>query len=283
MRRVHWLFLLIVAIEVVTLAARAALVAEGGGGMERFGLRAMGPLGGAVSAVAGGAGALTVPLRSRAVLLRENDELRREIEGQRVALLRQQTLEEEIERLAAAIDFGRAHGGALRFHLANVIYADYTSWLRTLLVHAPGASPRRDQAVVSNQGIVGRVVTAAQGYARVQLILDRSASVGAELERTERQGVVRGDGHGGLAMDFVPRQVDVRPLDRVVTAGIDGVFPPGLAIGTVTAVSPGHDELFHQIALAPAVDFGRLNAVYLVDLPRPPGDLGTDSGVRDGS
>lgn len=281
MRRLHGLFLLVVAAEVVTLAARAPLVGDSGGGLERFGLRAVSPLGAVVDNVARRAGAATTPLRTRSALLRENEELRQEVERQRLELLRKQSLEEEVQRLAAALDFGRAHQGALRFHVADVIYVDYTSWLRTLLVRAPGAQPRFKQGVVSSQGVVGRVVNAVQSYARVQLILDRSASVGAELERTQRQGLVHGDGRGGLAMDFVQQQVDVRPLDVVVTAGIDGVFPPGLPVGTVTSVTPG-DGLFHQIALAPAVDFGRLGAVYLLDIPPPPAELDAGDEEQDG-
>jgi rod shape-determining protein MreC len=269
MRRWPWLFVLVVAGEVVLLARRAA-TSDRGVGLEELGLRAIAPLGRLVTAAGHGGATLGSAFRGRTSLLRENEKLRAELERQRLELLRRQSLEEEVERLAAAVDFGRAEGGALRFHVAEVIYADYNSWLRTLLVRAPGAAPRRNQGVVASQGVVGRVVAAGGDYARVQLVLDLTAAVGAELERTERQGVVRGDGRGGLAMDFVPRQADVQLLDVVVTAGIDGVFPPGLPVGVVTAVSAGDGELFHRIALAPAVDFGRLGAVYLLDTPAPP-------------
>jgi rod shape-determining protein MreC len=263
----------VVIAQVVAMAARAPLVAEGGDGVERFGLRMVAPLGAVVDAGAGIGAALASSLQTPRDLRRENDALRREVERQRIELLRRQSLEEEIQRLAAAVDFDRAHGGALRFHVAEVLYVDHASWLRTMLVRAPGARPRQNQAAVSTGGVVGRVVAASAEFARVQLILDRSSSIGAELERTERQGVVRGDGEGGLVMDFVPRQVDVRPGDRVLTAGIDGVYPPGLEVGTVTAVGPGDDQLFHRIALAPAADFGGLGAVYLLDRPAPPPEL----------
>ena len=282
MRQLPWLFLLVVAGELVILARAAASIGDRGVGLEELGLRAVAPLGHVVAAASRRGAAVVTPFRTRGALLRENEELRREVERQRLELLRRETLEEEVERLAAAVDYGRAHG-ALRFHVAEVIYADYTSWLRTLLVRSSGATPRHNQGVVSSEGVVGRVVAAAGGYARVQLVLDRSAAVGAELQRTERQGVVRGDGRGGLAMDFVPRQVDVQALDLVVTAGIDGVFPPGLPVGVVTAVRPGDGELFHHIELAPAVDFGRLGAVYLLDQPVPPAELRSDPGVPDGT
>jgi rod shape-determining protein MreC len=133
-----------------------------------------------------------------------------------------------------------------------------------LVVDAGGYSPRENQPVVSPLGLVGRVVVAAGRYGKVQLVTDRAAAVGAMLERTRRQGVVRGDGQGGLEMDYVPAQADVAVGDRVVTAGIDGVFPRGVPVGRVTRVEPG-SELFHRILLAPAVDLAELDQTYLVD------------------
>ena len=85
------------------------------------------------------------------------------------------------------------------------------------------------------------------------------------IDRTRRPGVVRGVGAGSLELDFVSLQADVQVGDRVVTAGIDGVYPRGLPVGTVVDVRPG-EELFHRIRLRPAVDMGQLDLVYL--LPR---------------
>jgi len=75
---------------------------------------------------------------------------------------------------------------------------------------------------------------------------------------------VRGDGAGGLVMDYVPLQAAVEIGDRVLTAGIDGVYPRGVPIGTVVRVDPG-SELFHSIVVAPAVDFGLLDEAYVLE------------------
>jgi rod shape-determining protein MreC len=92
--------------------------------------------------------------------------------------------------------------------------------------------------------------------------------------------VVRGDGTGTLVLDYVPHQADVRPGDRVLTAGIDGVYPRGIPIGAVSAVEPG-GQLFHAIEVAPAVDLGSLDRVYLLETrPIPPGTLEPERGAR---
>ncbi len=126
--------------------------------------------------------------------------------------------------------------------------------------------------VVSPVGLVGRLVLVAPPYAKVQLITDRSASVGAMIERTRRQGVVRGTQSGALELDFVPLQSDVRVGDRVRTAGIDGIYARGIPVGTVVSVEPG-SELFHRIQLRPAVDFGRLDQVFVVERETVPEEI----------
>ena len=92
------------------------------------------------------------------------------------------------------------------------------------------------------------------------------------IERTRRQGIVRGAGRDGSTLDYVPLQADVQVGDRVLTSGIDGVYPRGIPIGTVVAVEPG-GELFHPIQLAPAVDFGRLDQVFVLLADSLPGRL----------
>jgi rod shape-determining protein MreC len=183
--------------------------------------------------------------------------------------MRLQDLEDESRRLAAALDFAR--DSAERMEVAAVVYIDHASWLRTLVVHGRPGRLRLDQPVIATPGLVGRVMATAGGYAKVQLVTDRASSVGAMLESTRRQGVVRGDGSGGLEMDYVPLQAPVEVGERVFTAGIDLVFPRGIPVGVVRSVERGN-ELFHRIRLTPAVDFGRLDQVYVLDRPPlPPG------------
>ena len=83
------------------------------------------------------------------------------------------------------------------------------------------------------------------------------------IERTHRQGVVKGAGRGSLELDYISLQADVRVGDEVTTAGIDGIYPRGIPVGTIAAVIPG-DELFHEIRVIPKVDFGKLDQVYVL-------------------
>ena len=152
-----------------------------------------------------------------------------------------------------------------------MVYVDHASWLQTLSVHARAPGGARSP-VTSADGLVGRVILTEGSYAKVQLVTDRASGVGAMIERTRRQGIVRGAGRDGLTLEYVPLQADVQVGDRVVTSGTDGLYPRGVPIGTVVSVEPG-GELFHSVQLAPAVDFGQLDQVFLLLADSLPGRL----------
>jgi rod shape-determining protein MreC len=83
---------------------------------------------------------------------------------------------------------------------------------------------------------------------------------------------------GELLLDFIPRQAEIEIGERVLTAGIDGVYPRGIPVGVVASVEPG-DEVFHRVVVAPAVDFSRLSFVYLLESETVPGELAKEGSV----
>lgn len=237
------------------------------GVLEEVSLRALGPAARGVRSVASIFSAFAERAAQRRQLAADNERLRAEVRELRRDRLRLDALAREVDRLSAAVEYKKTSPYSLS--VADVVYADHSAWLRTLVVHGTAGAARANTPVVTEDGLVGRVLTTAGEYARVQLITDRAASLGAVLERAGRQGVLRGAADGRLELDFVPRQIEVALGDRVLTAGIDGVYPAGLPIGTVVEVTPG-SELFHQILVAPAVDFRRLDRVLLLDYQAPP-------------
>ncbi|MBI4160992.1 MAG: rod shape-determining protein MreC [Acidobacteria bacterium] len=132
-----------------------------------------------------------------------------------------------------------------------------------------GVGPR--MPVVSPAGLVGQVRTVSGAKATVHLILDRNSGVAVLTQRSRVQGVVSGGGSSGnLWMEFVVRGADVRPGDLVLTSGLDGVYPKGIPVGTVTRVWQD-GGLTQQVELEPAVPFRRLEEVLI--LLKPPEEL----------
>jgi rod shape-determining protein MreC len=105
----------------------------------------------------------------------------------------------------------------------------------------------------------------------VQLLVDRNAAAGALIERSRAQGIVMGSGDTRLRLEYVSEVADVVVGDLVVTSGIDGIFPKGFTIGSVTAVDKSGGA-YRQITVQPAVDFSTLEEVLVVLTPTPAQD-----------
>lgn len=233
-------------------------------------LRVTAPLAGAVSSLRGAASGALQTVRNWGGLRRENRRLRREVEDLELRLLRLYGLEGDVRRLEDAVEYERR--AARPVALADVTYSETRGLLRSLVIRLAKGEAEYNQPVVVPEGIVGRVIHAAGPWARVQLVTDREAWVGAMITRTRRQGLVSGGAEGELELVEIPLQEDVRVGDEVVTSGTDGIYPRGLPIGTVRGVEPG-GELFHRVELAPAVDPEQLIQVYLLPARSWPDEL----------
>lgn len=260
-RQIASIFVLLLVAQLILLGARVPDDGEAGSPLGRQVLRLLAPFGRLTAGLAERAANVSEGLKQRQTLLEENRSLRDELARLRLERTRLLGLEREVDNLALALGQVRRAPGAMR--PATVVYLDQRSWLSTMVLYT-GASAEPNQPAVAATGLVGRVVDTAGPYARVQLLADPGAGVGAMLETSRRQGLLRGAGGGRLVLDYVPRQTEVAIGEPVLTAGIDGVYPPGILIGTVAAVEPG-SELFFSIAVTPTVDFAALSQVFLLE------------------
>jgi len=159
---------------------------------------------------------------------------------------------------------------------ANVIAGDATGIFRTLTIDKGSSSGlRKDMAVIAPAGVVGRIVEPPSLYAaKVQLLIDKEAGAGAIIERSGVGGVVVGqdrDNEPPLDLQFVSNLSDAKVGDRLVTSGLDSIFPRGITIGTLVKVEKGVG-LYKRIAVAPAVDFAEIGTVLVVlDPPQTTG------------
>jgi rod shape-determining protein MreC len=120
-----------------------------------------------------------------------------------------------------------------------------------------------DMAVITANGIVGKVLLASPSESQVLLISDQSSGVGAILEKTRLQGVLRGTSNGQIILERVMADEQVTPGETVLTSGGDQIFPKGLPVGTVMQVDNGKD-LFLNIKIKPAASLSRLEEVLVL-------------------
>jgi rod shape-determining protein MreC len=120
-----------------------------------------------------------------------------------------------------------------------------------------------DMAVITAGGIVGKVLRVYPSTSLVLMINDQTSGVGAMLEKSRLQGVLKGTSEGTVTLERVMSDEQVAPGDTVLSSGGDQIFPKGLPVGTVTKVSPGREN-FLNIQVKPAADLGRLEEVLVV-------------------
>jgi rod shape-determining protein MreC len=120
-----------------------------------------------------------------------------------------------------------------------------------------------DMAVITAGGIVGKVLRVYPSTSLILMINDQSSGVGALLEKSRLQGVLRGTSNGEVLLDRVMSDEQVAVGDTVLSSGGDQIFPKGLPVGSVSNVSPGK-EMFLNIRVKPAADLSRLEEVLVV-------------------
>ena len=148
---------------------------------------------------------------------------------------------------------------------AEVIGRDALGWFKTILINkGKNDNLYRNQAVVTHQGIVGRCIEVADTTSRVMMITDINSSVDALIQRSRSRGIVEGTGSTMCELKYIAGTDDVEVGDLVVTAGLCGIFPKGLSIGTVKHVEKKPHDLFQSVMLEPSSSLNKLEEVSLL-------------------
>jgi rod shape-determining protein MreC len=194
----------------------------------------------------------------------ENRRLRDEIRRMRVEALWVTEATDENRRLRRLLELrNRLPVATLT---GEVIGREWGGWVRSLTVNrGRGDDVKRLTAVISPDGLVGRIVEVRAGNSVVQVLTDPSSTVGAHSVRTRTPGIVEGEPRGTIRFKYMARDgAGLAVDDVIVTSGQGGVFPRGVPIGRVRAIDDRGSALFHYALIAPIVDFARVDEVLFV-------------------
>lgn len=193
----------------------------------------------------------------------ENKGLRERLRALQAEHHRDREIELENQRLQRLLDF---HGDLpSEVVTARVIGKDASGTLQSLVLdRGERDGIRSGMAVVCADGVVGRIAQASPHAARVLLISDHNSGVDALVQRTRARGIVEGALTGACSMKYVKRSEQVDLDDRVVTSGLDGIFPKGILIGRVSGVTRKDVGLFQVADVQPAADFAKLEEVLVL-------------------
>lgn len=151
---------------------------------------------------------------------------------------------------------------------AQVIGRDATNWYRGIILNKgqqDGVQP--DMGVITPAGVVGRVVKSTASTSVVLLVSDPNNAIAGLIQRTRDEGIVEGTRSGRARLKYIPLLSSIHAGDRVVTSGLAGAFPRGLAIGTVTQIEKQEGDLFQSAEVEPEVDLTKLDEVLVIRAP----------------
>jgi rod shape-determining protein MreC len=192
----------------------------------------------------------------------ENRDLKAQIEQMRLEQVRLNEDAAQAHRLQTLLAFKEQF--ISKTVAAQVIGSSGSDLSRVVYIDkGENSGIQRDMAVITANGIVGKVLLAYPSESQVLLISDQSSGVGAILEKTRLQGVLRGTSAGQIVLEKVMADEQVTPGENVLTSGGDQIFPKGLPVGTVMEVDKGKD-LFLNIKIKPAASLSRLEEVLVL-------------------
>jgi rod shape-determining protein MreC len=207
----------------------------------------------------------------------ENRQLKQQIEQMRLEQVRLSEDAEQAHRLQHLLAFREQF--IAKTVAAQVIGSGGSDLSRIIYIDKGGNDGvKRDFAVITANGIVGKVLEVFPTVSQVLLINDQTSGVGAMLEKSRLQGVLKGTPDGEVVLQRVMSDEKVAVGDTVLSSGGDRIFPKGLPVGTVSKVSPGR-EMFLNIQVKPTADLSRLEEVLVVT-EKQEQDAVVDSGVR---
>ena len=199
---------------------------------------------------------------------RENEELKRENGALKLQITQLQSKASEADRLAGLLKF-RQTNMDVPMVAARVIFWSADSASQTIyLDRGERDGIRRNMGVITPDGVVGKVSESYKDTSQVLLLTDKESGVGAMLVDSRVQKPVGGTGESLLIMKYISNEdSSVNPGDRIVTSGMDRIFPPDLPVGTIADIKPGNT--FKQIRVRPAANLERLEEVFVLLTMKP--------------
>lgn len=210
---------------------------------------------------------LTTP-RDIAQLRAENERLQQALQRLEAEQVRYAEIELENERLRRLLGFVEEHPdytvrGA---NVVGIVLGEDPALPVTRLILNVGKNRgiRAGMPVVTEVGLVGRIVEVHETTSVVLPITAAESAVNAVVQSSRQVGVVRGQGTPVLVMEYLPLDAQVQVGDLVLTSGLGAVFPPKVLIGQVVGVQRHTYDMYQTVEIRPAVNLNQLEEVLVL-------------------
>jgi len=202
--------------------------------------------------------------RDVASLRARNSELEAEVASlqREVITLQEQITEAEI--LSALLSYARNEPDN-RYIAVEVIGSDTSSFLRSIWINGGSDDGLAyGMPVVTEQGLIGRLVEVRSSLSRIQMVTDPEMTVNVRLQNSRADGVLQAQINGEILVNLIPQDAELELEEIVLTSGLGGSYPADIPIGTVINIRKRDYELFQQASIEPNVDFEKLEIVLVI-------------------
>lgn len=148
---------------------------------------------------------------------------------------------------------------------AEVFARDPSNWFHLVWINKGSKQGiSKGMVAVAPEGLVGVVHEVFDNKASIMLITDVNAAVAVRIQPLRVDGILEGRGDTMTFLKYVSRNADVRQGQRVITSGLDGIYPEGLLVGYIERVRKMGDEFFQDIIVKPAQDLNKVEEVAIL-------------------
>ncbi len=219
---------------------------------------------GAINSIVQRGNTLAEDLLEIQTLQQRNRDLERQLAAFQAELVDLREIAQDYDRLAALVNYTRSREGE-EYVVADVIARDISGFRRVIYLNRGARDGLTNgMPVITERGLVGRIIGVSATASQVLLVLDTTSAVSARLQTSRAEGSVQGQLTDTLLMTFIDLNATVQEGDTVITSGMGGNFPAGIIIGQVTSVARSEFELFQEAEVRSLNNFERLEQVLVI-------------------
>lgn len=199
----------------------------------------------------------------------EKAALQKEVAGLRRERIQAEELENQVRELKSLLRFQETQA-ELETIGADIIGQSPNNWQRLMIVNRGASSGvKKYMSVVTDEGLIGRIISVGSRSAVVQLITDSRAGIGARDQRSRETGIVEGKNTETIRFTPMKADADLQVGDVIETSGLGGTCPPGIPIGKITKIMNRSGGLAKYVEVTPYAKFSKLDKVLIIVTPEP--------------
>jgi len=197
-------------------------------------------------------------------LAKENIALRQENQELEAEISQLKEVEKENRALRQGLKISRKDQNIIE--IASVVGKDIQESQNWILIDkGTKQGIEKNMALISeDMALVGKIAEVMSDFSKAMLITNKESIVAALAEKNRSEGLVKKEEKGKLFMDFIPRSEKLEIGERIITSGMDNIYPKGILIGKIENIDLSQNQLFQKITITPAVDFSKLEEVFIV-------------------